>query len=189
MLRRIGYFFIALVAIFLYGSFLGFHYAEHKVFLKKKKKKMLEYLMFLLKVIKTHQQGMMYTEWSVGAENSNYSSLTCMDVTDSRTTYRNRTCYAKNVCIIDGSFVFFSNDPEVEVPNPLTALNVNFWWESRGGTDYSGPFYFKRANSEVPKDVPRVSDSTYYFVTKLDFDFHFGHVFMDVRDHICLYCV
>ena len=86
---------------------------------------------------------------------------------------------ARNVCFINGAFVFFSRDSDPTVPRPLASANANFWWEKRGADDISTMFSFKQWRQPVPKDVSRVDERTYFFLEDVDFDFHFGHTFLD----------
>ena len=83
------------------------------------------------------------------------------------------------MCFIDGSFVFYSPDNAPSLPNPLTALDVNFWWKERGGEDRAIPFWFRQWRQPVPVLVPRIGDDTYYFLSETNYDYHFGHAFLD----------
>ena len=103
--------------------------------------------------------------WRIGEKNSKYSYLECNDII-TKSRYMNRTCYARNVCLIDGSFTFYTKESGPTLPNPLASMNVNFWWEYRNSIYYTNPFYFNQEFTPVPTNLRRINNSEYYFVTE-----------------------
>ena len=115
--------------------------------------------------------------YSVFYQEDLYSSIFCID--EGSSSWSNRTCLLENVCRKNGVYTIFVREL-LDIPDPLVALNVNFWSEHRGSGAPLKPFTVVPQLGHVPrKSLNKWYTGFFYFLEELDFQNHFGHVFWD----------